>query len=191
MTRNQLTTRILRAVTGMSQGEFALKAGLGRNRLSHIEAGEAEPMPQELQRIAHAAGLTAADADEVLRSLEALLHQRRRHEQGHVEALSSLRDRLSRQLADTYLRLLSLPGPETAKAVTSQHVEDMMDRLRSRSHEVRIWVVRTAEEFQCWELCERACDESVRLVDTDPEQAAQWAELAEEIAEQLEVPARG
>ncbi|HEX2223279.1 MAG TPA: hypothetical protein VHN15_03635 [Thermoanaerobaculia bacterium] len=33
-------TRILRAVTGMSQGQFARSAGLSRNRLAHIEADD-------------------------------------------------------------------------------------------------------------------------------------------------------
>ncbi|HEX2223278.1 MAG TPA: hypothetical protein VHN15_03630 [Thermoanaerobaculia bacterium] len=105
-----------------------------------------------------------------------------------MTTLSDLMDRLNRQLSDTYLRLLGLPAPETSRAVSAEHVEDMMDRLRSRSHEVRIWAVRTAEELQCWELCERACDESTRLAATDPEQAAQWAEIADEIAEQLDKP---
>lgn len=186
MTRKQRMTRILRAASGLSQGQFARSAGLSRNRLTHIEAGEAEPTPQEIQAFAHIAGLTAADADELLRYLEALIDRRRRHEQGHGAALSELMDRLNRQLSDTYLRLLSLPAPDAARAVSAEHVEDMVSRLRSTSHEARIWIVRTAEEFQCWELCERACDESSRLAATDPEQAAQWAEIADEIAEQLD-----
>lgn len=187
MTRNQRLARMLRGLTGLSQGQLARKAGLNPNRVAAIEAGELEPMARDLQRIAEAAGMAAADADQLMRIAEAFIRNRRRQDQGSLEALPALMDLLKLQLAAVFLRLLDLPGPGTPRAAGGpEHVEDMMNRLRPRSHEVRVWIVRTAEELQCWELCERVCDEAVRVAADNPEVAAQWAELAEEIAEQLQ-----
>jgi transcriptional regulator with XRE-family HTH domain len=190
MTRNQRLVRMLRGLSSLSQGQLARKTGLSSNRIAALEAGDLEPTAQDLQRIAEQAGLTAADAEQLMRFWETLSTNRQRYDQGSLETLPVLADVLKQQLATVLLRLLALPGPDAdPEDADPAHVEDMMNRLRSRSHEVRIWVVRVAEEFQSWALGGRVCDEAARLAAENPEEALQWAELAEEIVEQLEKPA--
>lgn len=191
MTRNQRMARMLRGLTGLSQGQFARKAGLNPNRVAAIEAGDLEPTAQDLQRIAAGAGMSAADADQLLRIGDWFSSGRQRQDQGALEALPALMDTLKQQLGVVFLRLLALPAPAAAPAAEDPaHVEDMMNRLRGRRHEVRVWAVRTVEELPSWSLCERVCDESIResLRGGDLDRAVEWAELAQEIVQQLENP---
>ncbi len=187
MTRNQRMARMLRGMTGLTQGRFAKKALLHPSMVTAIEAGEVEPTSQHLQRIAQGAGLTAADADELLRQAEALVRYRERQHEGRDEALPALMDRLKRQLGNVFTRLRALPDPGSApRAEEGRDMEGLMARLKVRSPEVRVWIVRTAEEFQSPALCERVREEARRAADAG--EAAAWAQLAEEIARQLPEP---
>ncbi|MFL6259753.1 MAG: hypothetical protein ACJ76Y_08585 [Thermoanaerobaculia bacterium] len=56
------------------------------------------------------------------------------------------------------------------------------------SEESRLAVVRVAEEFQSWSLCERICQESVAEASRQVERAAGLAQLALEIAERVPGP---
>jgi transcriptional regulator with XRE-family HTH domain len=177
--------RVLRAMTGLSQGQFAKKAGLRLSDIAGIESGQTEPTVQNLQRIAQGAGMTASDADELMHYGEALIDYRQRQDQGSEEVLPALMSRLERQLSATYLRLLALPGPEPRpQAVEPRSVEELMDRLKSCSPEVRVYLVRVAEEFQSQALCERVREEAA-LEGEHPEEAVAWTQIAEEIAAQL------
>jgi transcriptional regulator with XRE-family HTH domain len=178
---------MLRGMTGLSQRRFAEEVGLQPRQISGIEGGQVEPTPQDLQRIAQGAGLTVADADELLRYGEALARYRRRQDQGSEEALPALMDRLKLQLSRSFLRLLALPGPGSGpQAGEHRAVEELMARLRVCSPEVRVWIVRTAEEFQGWELYERVREEAGQEALRNSEEAAAWAQLAAEIAAQLQ-----
>ena len=174
--------RVLRAVTGLSQGRFAKRAGLRPTEIANIESGQTEPTVHHLQRIAEGAGMTAADADELMRYAEALIDYRQRLDRGTDEVLPALVKRLEWQLSRTFLRLLALPGPDPEPA---EPVEELMDRLRETPPEVRPALVQVAEEFQSRALYERVREEAERE-SGNPEEAAAWARLAEEIAAQLQ-----
>lgn len=178
--------RVLRALTGLSQGRFAKRAGLRPTDIANIESGQTEPTVHHLQRIADGAGMTAADADELMRYAESLIGYRQRLDQGGTEVLPALMERLERQLSGTFLRLLALPGPTPEPA---EPVEDLMDRLKETPPEIRTVLVQVAEDFQSQALYERVREEAERE-SGNPEEAAAWARLAEEIAAQLQEPER-
>lgn len=181
--RSQRIAGMLRGMAGLSQRRFAEKVGLHPRQIAAFEGGEVEPTPQELQRIAQLGmGMTVADAEELLRQADAMARYRERQQEGRDEALPALMDRLQRQLSDTFLRLLALPGPQT---VERRDVEELMGELRACTPEARIWLVRAAEEFQSRELCERVREEAAREAERGGELAAVWAQIAEEIAVQV------
>jgi tetratricopeptide (TPR) repeat protein len=62
------------------------------------------------------------------------------------------------------------------------------ERLKDLPEETALAVVRVAEEFQSWALCERVCEESVRETSRSLQRAASLARLAVETAEQVKGP---
>lgn len=187
MARNQRMAGMLRGITGLSQRQFAKRVGLHPRHITAIEGGEVEPTPQDLQRIALGAGMTVADADELLRHAEALVSYRERQDQGSEEVLPALMERLKGQLSATFLRLLALPGPEP-RPVERRGVEELMAQLRTCTPEIRVALVQVAEEYQSLELYERVREEAAREEERGAEDAVAWAHLAKEIAVQLQQP---
>lgn len=60
--------------------------------------------------------------------------------------------------------------------------EELFSRLVQLPEAIRPEVIRVAESFQSWALCEKVCAVSVEEASRDVERAAAWARLAEEIA---------
>jgi tetratricopeptide (TPR) repeat protein len=76
--------------------------------------------------------------------------------------------------------------PEPGDASRCRHEADFLwSRLKSLSVEARLAVVRAAEGYQTWALCERICEESEREASRDVERAVGLARLAQEIAERV------
>jgi tetratricopeptide (TPR) repeat protein len=79
--------------------------------------------------------------------------------------------------------------PEPGDVSRCRHeAEALWRRLKNLSEEVRLAVVRVAEEYQTWALCERICEESEHEASRDVESAAGLARLAQEIAERVPGP---
>ncbi len=80
--------------------------------------------------------------------------------------------------------------PEPGDVSRCRHEADFLwSRLKSLSVEARLAVVRAAERYQTWALCERICEESVAEASRDVERAAGLVRLAQEIAERVPGPA--
>ncbi|MFL6264366.1 MAG: hypothetical protein ACJ76Y_32155, partial [Thermoanaerobaculia bacterium] len=73
-------------------------------------------------------------------------------------------------------------------SLSRQQAAAWWSRLADLSEESRLAVVRVAEEFQSWSLCERICQESVAEASRQVERAAGLAQLALEIAERVPGP---
>jgi transcriptional regulator with XRE-family HTH domain len=126
MRREQILARVCRALSGKTQGEVAVEIGVDRSLVARFESGESVPAPGQLERLAGSAGLTLADAEQILRHCETL--QRPRHRQG--EGVADLFDRLAEEVRgvaeEAYRRLLTLPlpgrppDPEDRRAEVSQ-----------------------------------------------------------------------
>lgn len=190
MSRDQRIARLLRAVTELSQEEFAQAVDLPIGLISQVEACRVEPRRSHLQDMARKGmGITLSDAEEVLHHLEVLRAYRSRQEQGTGEVLPGMVERLKEALSTVYYRLLALPGPDAVPQPEDRlNAEDLLRRLKDCSKEIRVSLVRVAEEFQNWALCERVCDESIREAERSVEEAAAWAQLAQEIAERVSAP---
>jgi tetratricopeptide (TPR) repeat protein len=80
--------------------------------------------------------------------------------------------------------------PEPGEVSRCRHEADALwRRLKNLPEEAQLAVVRAAEEFQAWALCERVCQESASEASRHVERAAGLARLAEEIAERVPGPA--
>jgi DNA-binding XRE family transcriptional regulator len=77
--------------------------------------------------------------------------------------------------------------PEDAR----RRAAELWGRLRRYGPEERRALVREAAEFQSWALCERLCEESVRVGAENPAAAVELAELAAEVASAAPVPVGG
>ena len=78
-------------------------------------------------------------------------------------------------------------GYPTSRQVASSREQAavLWSRLAGLPAEMRLGVVRVAEEYQSWSLCERVCQESVTEASRRVERAAELAQLAREIAERV------
>jgi transcriptional regulator with XRE-family HTH domain len=172
--RNRLA-RLARAISGETQKDFADKTGVHHTLLAQYENGQVEPGPENLERLAHGAGFTVADGEEILRLADTLRRSRERAGQGDAELLQQL---LAAQASHAYQRLLRLPPPETEDRPAD---DELWSRLRDLSEKQALTVVRLAREFQRPALAERLREESEREASRDAGRAAFLARLAGEV----------
>ena len=92
--------------------------------------------------------------------------------------------------AARHSRAVSTEGsPDDLAAVYDrQRAAELFARLEGLPQAVRMAVVEVGEECQSWALCERACEASVREASRNVESAAEWAHLAQRIAELVRGP---
>src|SRR5215216_356652 len=109
MRRKNILVRVFRALSGMTQKDFALVTGLHPVLVAKYEQDLAEPSPEHLERAAQGAGLTTAAGEKILNRVEVRQRQRRRAGQG----LGDLAGEIESLIADIEQRLLSAPLPES------------------------------------------------------------------------------
>jgi len=189
MKRENLKARLLRAVSGKTQEQLGEEIGDPPGIIGHIEQGKVFARPDYLERLAANEGITAADAEELLRRYETLRTARRRRGQSAEDLLEGLAEDLRSHSRECYERLVALPLPASdPRAEDRVRAAELFERLEGLTHEERLAVVRLEEEFQTWALCERVCHASEREASRDVELAAAWADLAKEIAERVRGP---
>ena len=108
MRRGCQLARLFRTLSEDSQREFARRSGVHAALLAQYEMGKIEPGPEQLARLAEAAGYTVAAGERIL-DYAAIERQNRKRAGAGIEDLDP---RLSRLLAELYERLLRLPPPE-------------------------------------------------------------------------------
>ena len=97
---------------------------------------------------------------------------------------------MARETLTEAVRLSRTPAPDypssgSEVSLCRQRAEGLWQRLKGLSEEVRLAVVRVAEEFQNWALCVRVCEESIAEASRQVERSASLARLAWEIAERV------
>jgi transcriptional regulator with XRE-family HTH domain len=178
MRRRNILVRVFRALSGMTQKDFALVTGLHPVLVAKYEQDLAEPSPEHLERAARGAGLTTAAGEQILDRVEVRQRQRRRAGQG----LGDLAGEIESLIADIEQRLLSAPLPESRPDLEDRAIVDRLwSILEGLNEEDQLVVVRIAPDFQIWLLADRAREESALLASSDPERAASLARLAREI----------
>jgi len=79
------------------------------------------------------------------------------------------------------------PEPNEVEPARRQ-AERLLRRLAELPPSLRLAVVRVADRYQSWALCENACETSEREASRDLERAAVWASVAREIAAKARGP---
>jgi len=199
MARNfrSLTILILALWRDLSQKQVGAGAGIQQKRVSRILARpEMADDPYEL--LLAAVARQPAEAEVVTACLEALEALERTgdfsaEELAEIERAAVSIERLIREgLTEALRRVRSVSAddyPDSSSLVPARwQAGELLESLKDLSVETRPDVVRVAEEFQTWALCEAASEQSVREASRDVESAASWAHLAREIAERVRGP---
>ncbi len=189
MRRENILARLLRALSGKTQKEMAEEIHVEQSLIAQIELGDVVPSPEHLYGMAESAGITLAEGEEILDLYETRRRGRRRRGLSAEDFLDEMAQGMRSRADAAYRRLLTLPLPDSApKAEDRQRAEELFARLKDYPADVRSAVVKLAEEFQAWALCERCCDASARENSRKLEDAAAWARLAREIAARVRGP---
>jgi transcriptional regulator with XRE-family HTH domain len=189
MKRKNLLARLFRALSGKSQGQLAEEIGVHPSLVGQWELGQAMPSGEPLKRLAGSAGLTVEDGEELLDRAEALRRRRHRRGLGTEDLFQTLTGELRHNAETTYRSILTLPLPDRTPQKEDRHrAGALWAELEPLDEETRLAVVRSAEEHQSWELCERVCKEALQAASRDVESAAGLARLAQEIADRVRGP---
>jgi transcriptional regulator with XRE-family HTH domain len=183
MKREILMARLLRALAGKTQEAMSEDTGLHPSTLGQVEAGKTSPSREHLEALARGAGITVADAAELVELYES--YRRVRGEPGdRVEtALHQLSARMLFHVEASLRRIAALHPNPGLPAMERQRAEELWSRLVVSSPEGRLAIVRLGEEFRTWALCERLCAEAEK-------EAPELARLAREVAERVPGPDR-
>jgi tetratricopeptide (TPR) repeat protein len=148
------------------------------------------PSQDDLRLLAErGAGITLADAGELLRLHETQSKAFRRRSEGLGAILDGLAARLLRHCLEAVRRLLKLALPERQpSAGDRREAEERFAELKPLSGRSRLAVVRLNPDFQTWALVERCCDESEREASRNLRSAASWARLAIAIVRRVRGP---
>jgi transcriptional regulator with XRE-family HTH domain len=183
--------RLCRALSGKTQEQLGRDLGIRPSLIAQFERGLVVPGRKYLKLMARDAGLTLPSADEVLRLVETLRESRVRRGESVEDVLAGTIEGLRSHLEDSYLRFLRLPLPEVSpRAEDRIRAGELFGRLANLPEGERLALVRWADEYQGWALCEEACAASVREASRNIERAAAWASLAQEIASRVRGPAK-
>jgi transcriptional regulator with XRE-family HTH domain len=189
LTRGQLKTRVLRALSGLSQEEFERETRV--ENIAGIENGSRHPDAGQVARMCASAGLTAESCETLIQEYEALV------------ANVAHAAHAARQARAPERR----PGPEPAMSIAgiieefeariSRHAEERSerraaerelarsswDRAKGLGFEDVALLARASKEYQSWALVELICDESALAGEEgSAERARDLAGLAVEIA---------
>jgi tetratricopeptide (TPR) repeat protein len=201
LTFRQLVLSILALWNDLSQKVIAARAGLRQGQVSEYLARERKrEMDDEVYERLLAAITTRRAAVPIvegcLEALDALDREGdlSEEERGEIEravgeATRMVRDELTEvarrsrtaRLDEGYPHAVDLP-------VCRFWAEGQLRKLKQTPLRSRYAVVRWANEYRNWALCERCCEESVRQASRGVRQAAAWARVAVEIAQGVPGP---
>jgi transcriptional regulator with XRE-family HTH domain len=189
MGQEALLAHLLRALAEKSQEAVAEELGVHPSLIGHFERGRVVPGRDHLERLAAGAGITLREAEEILRLYEAFRRSRQARGRGGEELFDGLAQGVRAHAEAVYRRVLRMPLPGGNPAPEDrERAEGLWARLEPLPEESRSALVRVAEEFQSWALCERVCAESVLEAPRQVERAAGLVRLAQEIAERVPGP---
>lgn len=163
---------LLRNGRGWSQAELARASGDPASSISQYETGKKLPELKSLMRMLSAMEYGFSDLDRGRDFLLAL-----RFRQGSAGA---------RQRAE-----MELPGRSDALSQqisspeSSLHAADLWGRLQKYPFPFQEALIREAQAFQNWALCERLCLESKQQASNNPALAVQLGTLATQVAERV------
>ena len=198
LTFRQLQVSVLAVWYDLNLKEIGTGAGIAQKSVSrYLRSGELSE--EVFQRLLRAMKCPPAAVQSVTACLEALDAQEKavdlsEEELGMIEEAARGSFRLTREILTDAARR-SRSGPSAAGYpqpsglfLARRRAEELWGRLKELGAEKRLAVVRVAEEFQTWALCERVCEESTRAASRNVEEAGSLARLAREIADRVRGP---
>jgi tetratricopeptide (TPR) repeat protein len=199
LTSRQLLVSMLALWRDLSHKEIGAAAGIPGKQVSlHLRRGELSD--KDFEKLLGALSCPPAAVPIVTACLEALEGVEREvvltaEERAEIEgaALGAAR-RCREGLTEAAVRSRAVPAegyPQAHEIVPArQRAGELLVRLKDLPEGERLALVRWADEYQGWALCERVCEASVREASRNVERAAAWATLAQEIACRVRGPAQ-
>lgn len=184
-----MMARILRALSNKTQEQIAEELGVDASLIAQFELGKALPNQDHLVGLAKSAGLTLEGARLILRLFDTLRDPSLRRSESLDEAVERLRELAGAIIKAAYAQMLGTPipgGPPELKE--RERAEELFEELEARSQEERLVVVQSVEECQTWLLLDRVCVAVVQEAPRNTEKAAEWVEVAREIAAHIKGP---
>lgn len=182
MRRENLTARMLRALSGRTQEQTAAALGVHPSLIAQIELDEVAAGPGHLQTMARLADLTVPEAEELLAHYDALRQSSRWRGESSLEGfLQRMNDAMRGHLTAAYEELLALPldgGPRE-----EADPEELWARLEKHPENLQMILIEEGEEYQSWALHEKLLEMAREEEARDPERAASLKRLARRIAE--------
>jgi transcriptional regulator with XRE-family HTH domain len=179
---------VLRAIRGWSAAELAAAAGVRRSSIMDYEGGRKLPSLATLQRLVAVLGFPPRALDRTLAFVAATraAGELARGEQGgagwaqaQIEAIAA---EIGWSVADGARRLLARLAAEGDALDARRRAPALWLRLRPYAARERRALVKEAEEFRSWALCELLCAESARAAADNAARSVELAELALEVA---------
>lgn len=183
LTRGQLKTRLLRALSGLSQDEFESETQV--ENIAGIENGPRQPTADQIARMCAAARLTPESCEELILNYEARVARtalqqsaavsRRPERQPVQESATSIAG-----IIEEFEARISRHGEERRARRTAERelALDSWERAKGLGFDDVALLARATREYRSWALVELICDESTEA----GERALDLAGLAVEIA---------
>jgi tetratricopeptide (TPR) repeat protein len=186
MNRRNLMVRLARALSGMSQRDFAWHVGIDYSTLADYERGETVPR-SHLEQVLAGADLTVEEAEEHLRLWESRRARRLRQGRGAEDILAEIEElsRFDARIAHERLQRLPLPAsaPKPEDRLAAREQVALLEQI-PREH--RVSAVQVSRDLQNWALCEATADRSWQWASRDLREARVWARVAREIAARVD-----
>jgi transcriptional regulator with XRE-family HTH domain len=189
MRLEHMLVRLLRALSGNTQGQAGKELGVDSSLIAQFERGRVVPSEEHLEMLAQGAGLTVEDAIAILNLFEVLREPRFRKTEALevvVERVKEIAEALTR---GAYQQLLGVRLPNGLPSLNErQRAQELFQELEGLSQTGRLAVVQEVDECHTWALLQTVCRAVDHEAARNMEKAAEWVEVAGEIAAHIEGP---
>lgn len=189
MRQEHVIARLLRALSGKTQEQIAEELGVDPSFIAQVELGKVLPSQDHLEKLAAGIGLTVADTEIILRLFQALRDPRFRQGETIQDIVVGLQAVVGSLMKAAYLQLLGMHLPDGVPGMEQrQQAQELFRELEALSQEERLVVVQAVKDCQSWAFLERVCQAVSQESSRRVEVAAEWVQVAREIAKHMEGP---
>jgi transcriptional regulator with XRE-family HTH domain len=186
LTRGQLKTRVLRALSGLSQEDFERETQV--ENIAGIENGSRHVTTGQVARMCQSTGLTPESCETLIQEYEAQVARVARERDAAAWPRPERRavpepTSMASIIEEFEARIGRIEEERSARRAAERELARISwDRVKGLSFDDVALLARAAREFQSWALVELICDESLRTEPGAAERARDLAGLAVEIA---------
>ena len=189
MKEEHLIARLLRAFSGKTQEQTAEELGVDPSFVAHVELGRVLPSQDHLDKLAAGVGLTVPDTEVILRLYQALRDPRFRQGETIHDIVAGLQAVVGSLMKAAYLQLLGMHMPDGIPGVEQRdRAEELFAEVEALPLEDKLVVVQAVKDCQTWAFLERVCQEVSQESSRRMDLAAEWLQVAREVAKHIEGP---